>query len=237
MTWEIFGIWMGALLTLCLYSFLYRDNPFYKFAEHLFVGMSAGYWVIYSIENVLKQNWWLKMFPEGGGFDPVWMIPGVFVVFMLARIVPKTAGLSRLALGMIVGAGAGLNMVSFFQTNALTQVRGTIVSLGGSNLVEVISSVVLVAGVVCGLVYFFFSKAHKGVVGGAANIGITILMVAFGASFGYTVMARISLLIGQAQFLLFTWIPTIPVLFGGGGSGTSLGFAVVEKAGMLLWQV
>ncbi len=217
MTWEIFGIWIGALLTLCLYSFLYRDNPFYKFAEHLFVGMSAGYWVIYTIENVLKPNWWQRMFPEGGGFEPVWVIPGIFALFMLARIIPKTAGLSRLALAMIVGAGAGLNMVSYFQTNALAQVEGTIINVWDGTAWGTFSNLVLVVGVVSGLVYFFFSKEHRGLIGGTANVGITILMVAFGASFGYTIMARISLLIGQTQFLLDDWLPTIPRLLGLGG--------------------
>jgi len=36
------GIWVGALLTLCIFSFLYKDNPLYKFAERLFVGVTAG---------------------------------------------------------------------------------------------------------------------------------------------------------------------------------------------------
>ena len=35
------GVWVAAVLTLCIFSFLYKDNPFYKFAEHLFVGVSA----------------------------------------------------------------------------------------------------------------------------------------------------------------------------------------------------
>ena len=214
MNWEILGIWLGAMLTLCLYSFLYRDNPFYKFAEHLFVGMSAGYWVIYTIENVLKPNWWQQMFPESGGFNWVWIIPGVFALFMLARIIPKIAGLSRMALGMIIGAGAGLNMVAFFQTNAMAQVKGTIISISSGGPWDIFSNIVLVVGVVTGLVYFFFSKAHTGIVGRTANVGITILMVSFGASFGYTIMARISLLIGRCQFLIFDWIPTIPRLLG-----------------------
>jgi hypothetical protein len=217
MNWEILGIWLGALVTFCLYSFLYRDNPFYKFAEHLFVGMSAGYWVIYNIENVLIPNWWQNMVPPEGGFNWVWVIPGIFALFMLARIVPKTAGLSRLALGMIIGTGAGLNMVSFFQTNAMSQVKGTIISVATGSAWDIFSSVVLVVGVVSGLVYFFFSKAHTGVVGKTANVGITILMVAFGASFGYTIMARLSLLIGRSQFLLEDWLPTIPRLLGLGG--------------------
>jgi len=214
MNWEILGIWLGALVTLFLYSFLYRDNPFYKFAEHLFVGMSAGYWVIYNIDNVLIPNWWQNMFPVDGGFNWVWIIPGIFTLFMLARMVPKIAGLSRLALGMIVGAGAGLNLVSFFQTNAMAQVKGTIFSVAAGSAWDIFSSLVLVVGVVSGLVYFFFSKAHTGLMGRTANVGITILMIAFGASFGYTIMARLSLLIGRCQFLLEDWIPTIPKLLG-----------------------
>lgn len=217
MNWEILGIWLGALITFCLYSFLYRDNPFYKFAEHLFVGMSAGYWVIYNIENVLIPNWWQNMVPPEGGFNWVWIIPGIFALFMIARMVPKTASLSRLSLGMIIGAGAGLNMVSFFQTNAMAQVKGTIISVATGSAWEIFSSLVLVVGVVSGLVYFFFSKAHTGVVGKTANVGITILMIAFGASFGYTIMARLSLLIGRCQFLMEDWLPTIPRLLGIGG--------------------
>jgi hypothetical protein len=217
MNWEIIGIWLGAVVTLFLYSFLYRDNPFYKFAEHLFVGMSAGYWVIYSIFNVLIPNWWQRMLPEDGGFNFIWIIPGIFAMFMLARMIPKIAGLSRLALGMIVGAGAGLNMLTFFQSNALAQVKGTIFSVATGGVWSVFSSIVLVVGVVSGLVYFFFSKAHTGITGKTANVGITILMVAFGASFGYTIMARLSLLIGRCTFLLEDWLPTIPRLLGIGG--------------------
>ena len=195
-----------------VFSFLWRDNPFYKFAEHLFVGMSAGYWVIYNIKNVLIPNWWNNLVPAEGGINPIWIIPGALALFMLLRVVPKLSGLSRMSLSLIVGTGAGLSMTAMLQTNALAQVNGTIIALGqGGGWFDWVSNIILVTGVVCGLVYFFFSKAHTGVVGGAANIGITLLMVAFGASFGYTVMARISLLIGQTQFLLFEWLPTMGI--------------------------
>ena len=46
---ETLGIWIAAVLTLCIYSFLYRDNPFYRFAEHLLVGMSVGYIIVITI--------------------------------------------------------------------------------------------------------------------------------------------------------------------------------------------
>jgi len=55
------GIWIAAFLTLCIYSFLYKDNPFYKFAEYLFVGVSAGYWVARQYHNSLIPNLWNKL--------------------------------------------------------------------------------------------------------------------------------------------------------------------------------
>ncbi|MEE9558849.1 MAG: hypothetical protein V3V94_05115, partial [Candidatus Brocadiales bacterium] len=60
--------------------------------------------------------------------------------------------------------------------------------------------------VVTVLLYFLFSVEHKGPVGVASKIGIYFLMVSFGASFGYTVMGRMSLLIGRMIFLLKDWL-------------------------------
>jgi hypothetical protein len=68
------------------------------------------------------------------------------------------------------------------------------------------SNIVIVGGVVCGLIYFYFSKEHTGAFGRASRAGIWVLMIAFGASFGYTVMARVSLLIGRLEYLLSTWL-------------------------------
>ena len=67
----------------------------------------------------------------------------------------------------------------------------------------------LLAGAV---VYFFFSVEHRGTVGAVSRAGILFLMVGFGASFGYTVMGRITLLIGRFQFLFHDWLG-----LGGGG--------------------
>ena len=52
------GVWVAAFLTLCIFSFLYRDNPFYRFAEHLFVGVSAGYYIILNFWTVVVPNLW-----------------------------------------------------------------------------------------------------------------------------------------------------------------------------------
>lgn len=50
------GIWLSAYFTLSIFSFLYKDNPFYKLAEQIFVGLSAAYWLVYTIYNILIPN-------------------------------------------------------------------------------------------------------------------------------------------------------------------------------------
>jgi hypothetical protein len=65
---------------------------------------------------------------------------------------------------------------------------------------------IILIGVVTVLIYFFYSVEHTGAVGVASKVGIWFLMVSFGASFGYTIMARLSLLIGRVGFLLESWL-------------------------------
>jgi nitrate reductase gamma subunit len=194
------GIWIAALLTLCIFSFLYKDNPFYRFAEHLFIGISAGYWLCRYYRNIFLPNLWTPLFERG---QVLYIVPFVLGIMMLMRLSKKTAWISRWPLAVIVGTTSGYFLVTYLQSNGLEQVRATLVPL------DSFSNIVLVAGVVSGLVYFFFSKAHKGPFGTVARIGVYFLMIAFGASFGYTVMARISLLFGRMYFLLSEWLRVV----------------------------
>ena len=61
---------------------------------------------------------------------------------------------------------------------------------------------IILIGVICGLIYFFFSKEHKGTIGKISKLGVYFLMIKFGASFGFAVMGRISLLIGRFDELI-----------------------------------
>ena len=40
------GLWAAAFFTLGIFSFLYGDNPVYKIAEAVLVGVSAAYWIV-----------------------------------------------------------------------------------------------------------------------------------------------------------------------------------------------
>jgi hypothetical protein len=131
-------------------------------------------------------------------------------VLMLTRLIGKIGWLSRWPLAFIVGATAGLYMMTYFVSNAFVQVGATItppINLGSFG--SYVSYGVIALGSFCGLVYFYFSKEHRGAFGGAAKLGIWFLMVTFGASFGYTVMSRMSLMLGRLDFLFGTWLGLI----------------------------
>ena len=115
--------------------------------------------------------------------------------------------LSRFAIAVIIGVYAGAKTTGFAQAEVVAQVQATMLDLWDpANIAASINNIVLAVGVVCTLVFFFFSTEHKGAVGATAKLGIWYLMVSFGAAYGFTVMSRISLLIGRFQFLLDPWL-------------------------------
>ena len=68
------------------------------------------------------------------------------------------------------------------------------------------NAILFMVGIISSMLFFFFSREHKGALGAASRLGVWFLMVSFGAGYGYTVMSRISLLIGRFQFLLHDWL-------------------------------
>ena len=206
-----FGIITGVTLTLAMYSFLYKDNPVFKIAENLFVGVAMGYGIIITWFNILKPDVFesliIPMFKTTGESPQYHVIvPTLLGIFMLLRFSSKLSWLSRWSFAFIVGLGAGINIPTFIHAFILKQLGASFTPLYTGNVLESINSFLILLGVVSVLVYFFFSLEHKGVIGGVSVIGVWFLMIAFGASFGYTVMARMSLLIGRIQFLLRDWL-------------------------------
>ena len=217
-------VWIGAFLTLMIFSFLWKDNVFYKFAEHLFVGVSAAYWMVVGIHTTILPNLIGRLHPQlVAGIIPgaaetepqyIYVVPLIFGLLLLTRLLPKVHYFSRWAMGLVIGYAAGTNLIRYLQSDLMSQISHTIIPVavigdGRLQIGQTFSHLILFLGVFCGLVYFFFSREHKGVFKGASRIGIWIMMVTFGASFGYTVMARISLLTGRMQYLLGNWLGII----------------------------
>ena len=241
MSAELIYAWITVLATLAIYSFLYKDNPIYKFAEHVFVGMAVGYTAVIGYSDILRPdlvNPLYNFFFNQPGMEipdresttahvlgeiatsyemkyevsPGWRIIAlVFVILFILRLNKKYAWLSRWPLALMVGAYAGLRLTGETQAKGIVQIIETMMPLWPTQQnglawsawvgPSVLTNWLIVLGVIACLIHFFFSVEQKGPLKAASRFGILILMITFGAHFGYTVLARISLLIGRVDKL------------------------------------
>lgn len=208
----IIGAWVATGLTLFIFSFLYKDNPLFKLAENLYVGVSVGYTIVKTYDTVIVHLIWKPIVENG---EWALLIPVAIGLLMLARYVPKAAWLSRYAFAFIVGVGSGLAIPRTISSFILKQIEDTVRPLmtlvPGEGLTFTwsllnpasgLNTIIILVGVSSVLFYFFFSVEHTGPGKAVARTGILFLMIAFGAAFGYTVMARMSLLIGRLTDLI-----------------------------------
>ena len=208
----IIGAWVATGLTLFIFSFLYKDNPLFKLAENLYVGVSVGYTIVKTYDTVVVHLIWKPIVENG---EWALLIPVAIGTLMLTRYVPKAAWLSRYAFAFIVGVGSGLAIPRVISSYILKQIEDTVrplmVMVPGEGLTFTmnllnpasrLNTIIILIGVSSVLFYFFFSVEHTGPGKAVARTGILFLMIAFGAAFGYTVMARMSLLIGRLTDLI-----------------------------------
>jgi hypothetical protein len=276
------GAWVSIFLTICVLSFLYDDNPVYKFAEHLFLGVSVGISITEIWYGVFQPNLADKLMPGSslpsmtdvmfltmaasvlvltfadtrpkdgsakenplrivllsfvglavvsvlGQFLMEWVessrtepwnfqrtlsfFPLVLTGMLFMKLNRKHSYLARVPIAFIVAAYAGVKLTGEANANLMTQVAETMPSLVTSwhehgfwnwdkDGAGVFSDIFLVVGLASCLIYFYFSAPMKGGLAWVSRFGILVLMLSFGASFGYTVMGRISLAIGRAQEML-----------------------------------
>jgi hypothetical protein len=202
---DLIGAWVAVGLTLFIFSFLYKDNPLFKTSEHLYVGISVGYSVVVVWYEVFIRLVWQEV--TKGNYEP--LIPVTIGLLIWTRFIPRIAWLSRLAFAFVVGFGSGVVIPRTVSSTILKQIEDTVNPLitmgtGGlsmsfdfANPQSGLNTIVLLVGVFSVLFYFFFSVEHRGAGYVAARTGVYFLMIGFGASFGYTVMSRMSLLIGR----------------------------------------
>jgi len=190
---------IAGLLTLAILSFLYKDNPVYKMAESLLIGVSIGYFLVITWTKTIMDLLVDPLF-----YDAKWplVIPMALGIMMFGRFHKKTSSLSRIPIAVLIGSGAGVAIPAMLEARILKQVSATVGPLMTETGMLDLSIIVVLIGVLTTLSYFYFSHEHKGALGASAKIGTYFLMAFFGTTFGYTVMSRMSTFIGRMEFLL-----------------------------------
>lgn len=194
-------IWVSSILTIIGFSYLFKENEFYKAVEHLYVGVAAGYTVVMGYTNVVNKVW--KPLTTDGRWTV--LIPAFLGFLLFMPYINKSLGwLRRLPVAVIVAIGGALALRAAVVEQFVNQIRSTIIPLNSVN------NVIIVLGVIVTLCYFIFTIKPNPVMKAGVESGKWIIMVTLGAAFGSGIMGRISLLIGRLFLVFRDWIPFIP---------------------------
>jgi len=207
----VFETWVAVFFTLGIYSILYRENPWFRIAESVFLGVAVGYGVGQDLKYIRDQ--WGGQWSSSGGMMLLFAVVMFLGILWYARFNKETFYLYRWPLALVVGTGIGaaLKTVIFSQfLSQITSQANTPFFVAG-DMVTTINNILIQIMVPSVLLYFWFTgeireSAPMKVV---EKIARYTMMAGFGSAFGYTVLTRYSLFIGRSQFLL--GIPPNPV--------------------------
>jgi len=200
------GTIIAGVLTLAIFTFLYGDNPVYKLAESLLVGVSIGYILVITWTNTMMAILFKPLVQDG---QLLLLIPLFFGLLMFGRFHHSTSFLSRFSMAVLIGSGAGVAIPAMLGARTQAQLSATIEMFRTDSVLMLLSALVVLIGLLSTLSYFYFSRAHSGWIGRSARIGTYFLMIFFGTTFGYTVMSRMSTFIGRIEFLLSDFLHII----------------------------
>lgn len=209
-------VFLGVACTLGIYSILYKENKVFRLFEHIYLGLAAGYGISQTWTDVLKPQWWDMIFAEGKWWYAFALPAGLMFYLIYSK---KHAWMSRVIYGLFFGAAAG----TAFQSFAAEYFKqfATAASKGIRNLPEAakpdayaltpysaaLNNVLFILILAAVMTYFFFSFEQKGkTIQTTSKFGRYVLMMSFGALFGSTIMARMSLLIGRMYFLIHDFV-------------------------------
>lgn len=213
---DTIGMVVAALLTVMVLSYIIGDNPLFKVATHLFVGVAVGYATL--------VVWYEVFMPLLTTPNPLVTIPalGLALLLLLKTASPQNASfqtLGSLTLAFVLGVGAALAISGALFGTLMPQVAATAsISLNpfaypGASSDEMIanwlSAIIIVIGTIGTFFYFTFAVRAQGVLGGLregvvrfwAGMGRFVLIFTLAALFANTVSARVALLVSRLDFL------------------------------------
>lgn len=215
-SWDLVTGLISFLLTLMVLSYLIGDNPAFRLAIYLFIGVSAGYAAAVAWNQVLLPRLFRPLF-GGGWTNFAFLVPLVLGVLMFMKLSPRTARLGNPSLALIVGVGAAVAIggavlgTLFPQTEAVVN-SFALPSLSGGWprwLGALGEALIMLLGTVSTLIYFQFSA--KATPGGPKRgkftslfgwVGQAFVAITFGVLFAGALAAAVTALIERMSFLV-----------------------------------
>ena len=191
------GVWITVMWFLIIYTFLIKYSPLFRFAEATSIGVAAGVMTSIGYSNIIRLSW--KPLVEQGSIISI--VPLIIGPLIFAQLFRRYRYLSRIPLGFMLATGLGVAMLPNIATSILVQVK--ILFLTPKSPFEIVNQLVLIFGVLGVVLLFSYTKEHTGIYGWVTKIGMWIMMLGFGASFGVGITSRATYLIDRLQALFF----------------------------------
>ncbi|MDQ7793508.1 MAG: hypothetical protein RDU89_03720 [bacterium] len=196
-------VWAAALCTLAIWTFLIRDNPIYRLAEHVMVALAAGWGVGYYYYSYIHPVITEELIGQGRWF---YIIPIILGLFLYTRFIPSVSWLARYPMSAYIGYGAGYYL-AFNAKPFLSQVTASFVSFSQPAFTGTLNQIVFFICILASLVYFFFTiSKERPAMGYASQLGKIVILIALGAHFGNTVLYRYNLFLGRLSYVLGEWM-------------------------------
>jgi hypothetical protein len=218
---DLFGGLLAWVLTLMVLSFLIRDNPLFRIATYIFVGVASGYAGAIAWHNVLEPALIDPIVRQGLGalLDVTLIVPWVLILLLFFKLSPATSRLGSISTALLVGVGAGVVVGGAITGTLIPQSVAAMTTLspgavtpttGETGLERSFSVLVLLVGTISTLVYFQFTakKTATGeaqratAVNAVAWVGRMFIAVTFGVMYAGVLMATLVVLADRIQFLV-----------------------------------
>ena len=197
-TLDVIGLWTGWVLMLMIYSYpLYKENPVYRFAEHLYIAVYLAVSLTVNFSNVMRMC--ITPLMQG---NITMIVPLIMGLMIYAMLIPEYRWVSRYPIALLVGAGFGLGIRGSIGPNIQDAIVSTITRPTDGGAMAWINFLYIAVGLICSVMYFLLTYEHSGALQAPTRIGRLFIMVALGAYFGNTVLFRFTMLTGRAQFFL-----------------------------------
>jgi hypothetical protein len=205
---------ISFLLTLMVLSYLIGDNPLFRVAIYIFIGVSAGYVAAIAWHQVLYPRLVMPLLTASLGERLLLIIPLVLGLLLLLKLSPRTATAGTLPMAFLVGVGAavaigGAVLGTLFPQTQAAMNAFDLSTAGQYRLERIFEGVFLLVGTVTALAYFHFgAKAtatgpQRGkLVGILSWVGQIFIAITFGVLFAGVFMAALTALIERLNFIV-----------------------------------
>jgi hypothetical protein len=198
-------IFLSGLFTLGIMSWLWKETPFYRFVEHLYIGTAIGHGIVSGITRIRAFAW----IPLQQGKFMV-LIPLLIGLLYYAQLSNKYRYISRYPIALTVGVSIGLAVFGYVEAQIVTQISQTASLVTAGVGWDKINNLLLVLFVILAFITFFMTVEGKGPIekplGVATKGGRLVIMAFFGAVLANNIMSRLARVSGIMAKLLFEWL-------------------------------